>query len=96
MEVVHSGNTVAGDLKDALGEATRDSLVEILKVKDLKVLEAILESDETAIDLEELSPEDVFIRLLEATEVAQEQQNELLMTYKEALIEVEHQDQRAE
>jgi exonuclease SbcD len=96
LEVVHSGNTVAGDLKDSLGEATRDSPIDILKVKDLQVLEAILESDETALDLEELSSEDVFIRLLEATEVAEDQRNELLMTYKEALIEVEQEDQRAE
>lgn len=96
LEVVHSGNIVAGDLKDALGEATRDSLIDILKVKDLQVLEAILVSNETALDLEELSPDDVFIRLLEATEIAEVQRNGLLATYKEALIEVEQEDHRAE
>ena len=96
IEVVHTGKTVAGDLKDALSDATRDSKIEILKVKDMAVLEAILESDEGALDLEELTPEEVFIRLLEATEVDAVQCDELLLTFREALYEVSQEDQRAE
>ncbi|MDA8276929.1 MAG: exonuclease SbcCD subunit D C-terminal domain-containing protein [Actinomycetota bacterium] len=96
VEVIHTGNSVAGDLREAIEEVTRDSKVEVLKLKDLQVLNAVLEGDETSPTLDELTTEDVFIRLLEASEVDKDQRDQLLSTYFEALRELEQQDLRAE
>lgn len=95
LEVVLEGDGAVGDLREQLEEVTAGTGLEILRMKDGRMLERALEglSEETLDDLDE---EDVFGRCLESRRIPDEQRPELLRTYRETRASLDGEDSRAE
>lgn len=84
LDVIYTGEQVRGDLRDRLDEITAGTSLEILRIKNDRVIEQsiITTIDET---LANLSIDEVFQRCLESNQITPEQQDELINTYREAV-----------
>lgn len=85
LEVVYEGQEVLGDLRERLDELVQDSPLEILRVKNRRAVERVLEATAPEETLDDLEPQEVFERCLKAEEVPAEQWEDLRGVYQEAL-----------
>jgi exonuclease SbcD len=85
MEVLYEGDDVIGDLQERLRELVDGTALEILRAKNLRLVERTLSRMATEETLDDLSIDDVFARCLAAHEVPPEQQAELVATFREAV-----------
>lgn len=85
LEVVYEGQEVLGDLRERLDELVQDSPLEILRVKNRRAVERVLEATAPEETLDDLEPQEVFERCLKAEEVPAEQWEDLRGAYQEAL-----------
>ncbi|MBR9909430.1 MAG: exonuclease subunit SbcD [Gammaproteobacteria bacterium] len=96
VEIIYEGEAVISDLREQLDAAVGSSAMEIIRVKNSRIVERVLAqrgADET---LDDLDMNDVFARCLDAHEVPQEQRAELLHAYQETVVSLQHDDTRAE
>ncbi|MBU1569929.1 MAG: exonuclease SbcCD subunit D C-terminal domain-containing protein [Proteobacteria bacterium] len=96
LEIVYEGDEIAGDLRERLDEAIEGSGMEVLRVKNNRVLERALSGMGTEETLDDLDVTDVFKRCLESHEVPEDQRPELLSTYQEIIASLNEQDKVAE
>lgn len=96
LEIVYEGEEVTGDLRESLQEAIAGTGMQILRVKNNRIIDRVLKrihDDET---LDDLDINDVFARCLAVHKVPEEQWPELLTTYQETLMILNDQDVKAE
>jgi len=96
LEIVYEGDEIAGDLRERLDEAVAGTGLEILRVKNNRVLEramAAMTMDET---LDDLDVTGVFHRCLEAHHIPEEQRPALLNAYQEIVSALNEEDVMAE
>ncbi len=96
LEIVYEGDEIAGDLRERLDEAVVGTGLEILRVKNNRVLEramAAMTMDET---LDDLDVTGVFHRCLEAHHIPEEQRPALLNAYQEIVSALNEEDVMAE
>jgi exonuclease SbcD len=86
LEVIYEGSEVIGDLQGRLRELIDETSLEILRTKNMRLMERTLSRMATEETLEDLNVDDVFARCLAAHEVPQEQQFELIAAFREAVI----------
>lgn len=96
LEVVYEGSELVGDLRERLETAIAGSQLEILRTRNNRVIDKVLEQGQAEETLDDLSVEEVFTRCLTAHDVPEEQRPELLRTYREALASLGEDDARAE
>ena len=96
LEIVYEGDEIAGDLRKRLDEAIEGTGIEILRVKNSRVLERAMSGMDVDETLDDLDATDVFKRCLESHEVPEDQRPELLSTYQEIIASLNEQDQMAE
>jgi DNA repair protein SbcD/Mre11 len=92
LEVIYEGEAIPGDLRTGLDEAVEGSGLEILRVKNNRVLERAMSNigaDET---LDDLDVTDVFQRCLESHEILEDQRPALLNSYREIIVAISEQD----
>jgi len=92
LEVVYEGEEVIGDLRERLETATADTQMEILRVKNNRVIDRVLGQLHAEETLDDLTVNDVFERCLAAHDVPDEQRPELLRTYQEAVASLDEDD----
>ncbi len=89
LEILLEGTEPAGTLREELEEYIKESDLEILCIKDTRSRNQSLSSQEERPEtLEELQPEDVFLRCLDAHHIAEEDRPELLAAFQEVLYEM--------
>ena len=96
LEVEYTGVEVIGDLRQLLEGATAESAIEILRVRNNRIVEramARIDDEETLDDLDRF---DVFDRCMEAHEIADEQRDAMRTAYREIVASVDEDDRRAE
>lgn len=96
LEIIYEGNALTGDLSEPLKAAIAGTELEVLRVKNLQMMDHALSrirEDET---LDDLSVHDVFARCLTLHDVPIEQHPELLQAYQETLLSLDEDDNRAE
>ena len=96
LEIVYEGDEIAGDLRERLDEAVEGTGMEILRVKNNRVLErtmSVMHMDET---LDDLNVTAVFERCLASHEVPEDQRPALLTTYREIIASLNEADPLAE
>lgn len=96
LEIVYEGEELTGDLRESLEEAVSGTGMQILRVKNNRIIERVLnriQDDET---LDDLNVNDVFERCLAVHKVPEEQWPELLSTYQETLMFLNDKDAKAE
>jgi exonuclease SbcD len=96
LEIEYTGIEVFENLRELLEEELKDSSMEMLRIRNNRLVERIMgkiSEDETLDDLDE---RDVFQRCLDAFEVPADQRAELWTSYNEILKELLEKDQYAE
>ncbi len=96
LEVIYEGEEVMGDLQARLNTAIVGSKLEILRVKNKRIIDRVLNQIDDDETLDDLDVNDVFARCLALHEVSEEQRPELLRAYQEALVSLYDDDLRAE
>ncbi|PJA50313.1 MAG: exonuclease sbcCD subunit D, partial [Syntrophobacterales bacterium CG_4_9_14_3_um_filter_49_8] len=96
LEIVYEGDEIAGDLRERLDEAIEGTSIEILRVKNNRVLERAMSGMDVGETLDDLDATDVFKRCLQSHEVPEDQRPELLSAYQEIIASLNEQDQMAE
>ena len=85
LEVIYEGEEVIGDLQERLRELTDGTVLEILRAKNMRLVERTLSRMATEETLDDLTVDDVFARCLAAHAVPQEQEAELVMAFRETV-----------
>jgi len=85
LEVIYEGDEVIGDLQERLRELIDGSALEILRAKNMRLVERTLSRMATEETLDDLTVDDVFARCLDAHAVPQEQQAELVAAFRETV-----------
>ncbi len=95
LEVVYEGDKIIGDLRERLDAAISGSKLEILRVKNNRILARVLgqSQDET---LDDLNVNEVFERCLSVYKVPEDQRPELIRAYRETLSSLYEDDTQAE
>ena len=96
LEVVYEGEEVMGDLRERLGELIEGAPLEILRTRNMRLVERALSSMDTGETLDDLDENEVFARCLEAHGTPLEQQGELISAFREALAALHEDDARGE
>lgn len=84
VEVEYTGDELVTGLNDRVAEMVADTVVEVLRVKNLRVMSNVLtpEADEESLD--DLDEGEVFVRCLDTNEVPDSQRAELTATFEHA------------
>ncbi len=96
LEVIYEGDEFLGDLQDRLRELVLGSSLEILRTKNMRLVERTLSRMTMEETLDDLDPDAVFSRCLAAHEALPEQQGELMATFREAVLALHEDDLRGE
>ena len=84
-EVIYTGAAIQGDLMGEVSAMVKGTLIEILKVKDARLVSAALSAYQSCEELAELTETEVFERCMETAEVPSDQQERLMDAFREIL-----------
>ncbi len=96
LEVIYDGIEVIGDLRERLEEAISGTQMEILRIKNNRIIERVLGQIHEEETLDDLNVNDVFERCLAVHDVPEEQRPELLRAYQETVSSLYEDDVQAE
>lgn len=96
LEVDYRGEEVIGDLRERLESAVSGTEMEILRIKNKRIIDRVLNRIHAKETLDDLNINDVFERCLVAHEVPEEQRPELLRAYQETITSLYDEDTQAE
>lgn len=96
LEIIYEGEEVMGDLRERLESAIAGTGLEILRVKNNRVIARVLQQIHEEESLDDLDVTDVFERCLTEHDVLEEQRPDLLRTYQETLASLYADDRRQE
>jgi exonuclease SbcD len=85
VEVVYEGEEVIGDLREQLELVTAGSNIEILRIKNTRISNQVLEPLQLGESLDDLNTVQVFERCLAAHQVPDQQWADLQLMYKEII-----------
>lgn len=96
LEIEYTGAEIIPDLRDQIEASIGNSSLEILRIKNKRLVDRVLEQIDTAETLDDLEPADVFARCLETHEIPEAQRPELTAAYAEILQTMQETDAKAE
>ena len=96
LEVLYTGAEVVSDLREQLEEQVAGSALEILRIRNQRVQQQVLEQEIPEETLDDLNEQEVFERCLQAHEVPEQQHDELLHSYHQVLDSLHGEDAMAE
>lgn len=96
LEVIYDGTEVIGDLRERLEAAISGTQMEILRIKNNRIIERVLGQIHEEETLDDLNVNDVFERCLAVHDVSEEQRPELLRAYQETVSSIYEDDVQAE
>ena len=86
LEVIYDGDEIVGELQERLRELIDGTSLEILRTRNMRLVERTLSRMTTDETLDDLSPDEVFLRCLAARETPPEQQAELIDAFHETML----------
>jgi DNA repair protein SbcD/Mre11 len=96
LEVIYDGTEVIGDLRERLEAAISGAQMEILRIKNNRIIDRVLGQIHEEETLDDLNVNDVFERCLAVHEVPEDQRPELLRAYQETVSSLYEDDVQAE
>ncbi|OGQ99046.1 MAG: exonuclease sbcCD subunit D [Deltaproteobacteria bacterium RIFOXYD12_FULL_55_16] len=96
LEVIYEGDEVIGDLRDRLEAAISGTQMEILRIKNNRIIDRVLGQIHAEETLDDLNVNEVFERCLAVHDVPEDQRPELLRAYQETLSSFNEDDRQAE
>lgn len=94
LEIIYEGNEIISDLRERLDQATAGTGLEILRARNNRVIQRVLNPEHSEETLDELDLNQVFTRCLDAHDVPEEQRASLQKTYQEVLTRLEQDDRQ--
>lgn len=85
IEVIYDGDEIIGDLQERLEAAILGTQLEILRVKNNRIIDRVLKQTHEEDTLDDLNVDVVFERCLNLHDVPEDQRQELILTYQETL-----------
>lgn len=96
LEVIYDGIEVIGDLRERLEAAISGTPMEILRIKNNRIIDRVLGQIHEEETLDDLNVNDVFERCLAVHDVPEDQRPELLRAYQETVSSLYEDDVQAE
>jgi DNA repair protein SbcD/Mre11 len=96
LEVVYEGEDIIADLQERLRELVDGTSLEILRSKNMRLVEQALKRMAAEETLDDLAVDDVFARCLAAHDVPAERQGELVAVFRETILALQEEDPRGE
>ncbi len=96
LEVIYDGTEVIGDLRERLEATISGTQMELLRIKNNRIIDRVLGQIHEGETLDDLNVNDVFERCLGVHDVPEEQWPELLRTYQETVSSLHEDDVQAE
>ncbi|HMQ96598.1 MAG TPA: exonuclease SbcCD subunit D C-terminal domain-containing protein [Candidatus Nanoperiomorbaceae bacterium] len=96
LEVIYEGDEVIGDLRERLEAAISGTQMEILRIKNNRIIVRVLGQIHEEETLDDLNVNDVFERCLAVHDVPEDQRPELLRAYQETVSSLYEDDVQAE
>lgn len=96
LEVVYTGEAVVGDLRERLEAAVAGSELEIVRVKNTRLQAQALSQQYDLETIQDLDPQEVFLRCLAAHAVPEAQYPALSLAYQELLLSLQTADRGAQ
>jgi len=96
LEVIYEGEEILGDLQERLRELVDGTPLEILRTRNMRLVERTLSCMDTEETLDDLDEDEVFDRCLAAHEVSPEQRDELVSAFREAVTDLHEDEARGE
>lgn len=85
LEIEYEGSAASGTVRERLAEATEGSEIEILCIKNMRILNSVLTVKESEASLDNLTPNYVFERVLESPTLDEKSRNMLKHCFEELL-----------
>jgi exonuclease SbcD len=96
LEVIYDGIDVIGDLRERLDLVISGTQMEILRIKNNRIIDRVLGQIHEEETLDDLNVNDVFERCLAVHDVPEDQRPELLRAYQETVLSLYEDDVQAE
>ncbi|MBN2651230.1 MAG: exonuclease SbcCD subunit D C-terminal domain-containing protein [Spirochaetales bacterium] len=88
LEIEYTGTKIVTELKNTIDDYTKDTNLEVLRIKNRSLVQSILDDNEYQ-SLEELEADEIFEKRLEKSELDDEEKKIITETYKELLVIIE-------
>jgi exonuclease SbcD len=95
LEIVYEGEEIAGDLRDRVDEAIAGTGIEILRIKNNRIMTLAMGGMGPEETLDDLAAIDVFTRCLDVHGVPEEQRPALVSAYREVVVSLSEADPMA-
>lgn len=96
LEIEYTGRDVAVNLRETMDEALDGSALELLRLKNKRVMDSLMIPAEDNETLDDLDENQVFTRCLNAFDVPEDEREELMASYREIVMALHETDTRAE
>ncbi|PCK08284.1 MAG: exonuclease sbcCD subunit D [Alteromonadaceae bacterium] len=96
LEITYDGQSYLSDLRERIDNLVEGSAIEVLRIRNLRLAENLIEQAHAGETLDELSPDEVFERRLNASDIPEEQQQALKESYQYVLNALAQDDANAE
>ena len=90
LEIIYEGAEVIGDLRERLESAVDGTKLDIIRVRNQRIIDRVLERTQPEETLHDLDIYEVFTRCLDTYDIPQEQRPALNATYREAVFSLEN------
>jgi exonuclease SbcD len=96
LEIVYTGDEIVSDLREQVQAMVDGLTCEVLKIKNTRTYNKVLNQQQTSENLQDLNEMEVFERCLTINDVADSQKDSLRDAYGQILYHLHHEDKQAE
>ncbi len=96
LEIEYNGKEIIPNLQEIITEAVSDTLLEVRKVENKQITKRLAMANAENETLSDLTVEEVFKRLLDASNIIKEESKELTIAYNEIVQALREEDKNAE
>ena len=96
LEIEYSGHDIVSNLQELIDEALAGSSMEVLRIKNRRVIDRVIRTIQEEETLDDLNTGDVFARCLDRLDVADEDREALTVSYNEIIQLLDEEDVNAE
>ncbi|MGE6474190.1 exonuclease SbcCD subunit D C-terminal domain-containing protein [Psychrobacter sp. NPDC078631] len=96
LEIVYTGDEIVSDLREQVQAMVEGLPCEVLKIKNTRTYNKVLNQQQTSENLQDLNEMEVFERCLTINDVADSQRDSLRDAYGQILYNLRHEDKQAE
>ena len=96
LEIIYTGDKIVSDLREQVQAMVEGLPCEVLKIKNTRTYNKVLNQQQTSENLQDLNEMEVFERCLTINDVADSQKDSLRDAYGQILYNLRHEDKQAE